>query len=177
MHKQATYWVSHSFHLWRGSKTDLNILEIGSLDINGSVRPIFLPYQLTYLGIDPQEGPGVDLVTDASTFVTGPKFDVVVCAEVFEHTAVWRDIIDRTYDNLVDGGLFIATMAGIGRHPHSAIDENPIRDWEYYENVSYSDLSSALVKFKEFKVNVLGNDTRCWATKGNKLTNIEKEVK
>lgn len=165
MHAEAYQWIEKSFNKWVEDKKDLNVLEIGSLDINGSVRPIFANHAHMYLGIDPQAGPGVDLVADASTFSTGPLFHVIVCAEVFEHTPVWKDIVDRAYENLLEGGIFIATMAGEGRPPHSAIDENPIREWEHYENIGKRKLKKALKKFRKSKVNVLNTDTRCFAIK------------
>jgi hypothetical protein len=51
-------------------------------------------------------------------------------------------------------------MAGEGRHPHSAIDENPIRDFEYYKNVATDELQASLTDFSLFEVNVVNNDTR-----------------
>ena len=58
-------------------------------------------------------------------------------------------------------------MAGEGRPPHSAIDENPIREWEHYSNIGWWELQQSLKQqgFKQVKVNVLENDTRCWAVK------------
>jgi 2-polyprenyl-3-methyl-5-hydroxy-6-metoxy-1,4-benzoquinol methylase len=117
------------------------------------------------LGIDVQEGPGVDLVADASMYKSDVQYDVIVCAEVFEHTAVWPKIIKNSHSLLVPGGMFIATMAGEGRAPHSAIDENPIRSWEYYKNVTKLDLEKRLTIFSDFKVDVVHTDTRCWALK------------
>lgn len=166
MHPPVMEWVESTFNVWRGQETGpFDILEIGSLDINGSVRPIFKDTKRSYIGVDMQEGPGVDIVADAATFQIGLKFDVIVCAEVFEHTAVWREIIDNSLAHLKPGGLFTATMAGVGRSPHSAIDENPIRDWEHYANITEEELSAALSGFKAFEVNTQGLDLRCWAHK------------
>jgi len=167
MHNAAMEFVYSSFHDWKADRTDLKVLEIGSLDINGSVRPMFKPFQAEYTGIDMQEGPGVDYVLDAAKFINFEAYDVVVCAEVFEHTPDWKQIIYNCYNNLVEGGIFIATMAGEGRPPHSAIDENPIREWEHYSNIGWWELQQSLKQqgFKQVKVNVLENDTRCWAVK------------
>ena len=167
MHNAAMEFIFTGFNNWKGDRIDLNILEIGSLDINGSVRPMFKPFQVTYTGIDMQEGPGVDIVVDAAKFINFEAYDVVVCAEVFEHTPQWPQIIQNSYNNLVDGGIFIATMAGEGRYPHSAIDEKPIRDWEHYSNIGWWELKQTLTKigFKKVDVNVFENDTRCLAVK------------
>jgi hypothetical protein len=172
MHAAVTDWVRHSLdaRVERGAErtSGLHVLEIGSLDINGSVRSLFdglIADEGSYLGIDVQEGPGVDLVADASVYASDRKYDIVVCAEVFEHTAVWPKIVKNAHSLLLDGGMFIATMAGEGRRPHSAIDENPIRSWEYYKNVTADDLSAKLAMFSESKVDVHEQDTRCWAVK------------
>lgn len=172
MHRAVSDWVQSSLDKRKNLEgvklTGIHVLEIGSLDINGSIKSLFS--ELTsnggsFLGIDVQEGPGVDVVADASVYKSDTQFDIVVCAEVFEHTAVWPEIIKNAYSLLVDGGMFIATMAGEGRHPHSAIDENPIRSWEYYKNVTSHDLKEKLAIFSDCEVDVKDTDTRCWAIK------------
>lgn len=68
---------------------DRNILEIGSLNINGQVKDLFVGCG-SYLGIDRVPGPGVDLVQDegASSFLWGNidhRFDTVIALETLEH--------------------------------------------------------------------------------------------
>ena len=171
MHGEVLNWVSKSLATYKntqGAKTSgAQVLEFGSLDINGSVKPLFneLTVGGSYFGIDVQEGPGVDLVADASVYTSDTKYDIIVCAEVFEHTALWGKIIMNAHSLLLPGGMFIATMAGEGRPPHSAIDENPIRPWEYYKNISADMLKGALIALSQSEVNVKHTDTRCWAIK------------
>lgn len=166
MHSEAFQWVQYSFDHWFRPGEKLQVLEFGSLDINGSVRPIFMPHAREYVGVDLQAGPGVDVIAGAHEFRSESLFDVVVCCEVFEHTPVWRDIITNAYQHLKQGGLFIATMAGETRRPHSAIDENPIRDWEYYDNIGVWELRRHLNSlFSSIEVNTAGSDLRCFAVK------------
>ena len=167
MHAAASNYIFVNFHTWRKERTNLKILEIGSLDINGSIRNFIEPFSKKYVGLDMQEGPGVDIVYDAAKFTKPNTFDVVVCAEVFEHTPEWQTIIKKSYKNLVEGGLFIATMAGEGRHPHSAIDTGAIREWEHYANIGWWQLNQTLtnIGFKDVSINIFENDTRCWAVK------------
>lgn len=167
MHIDAFDWTKGCFHKWlQAENKALKVLEFGSLDINGSIRSIFEDYCDTYIGVDRQGGPGVDIVHDAESFTWSEKFDVVVVCEVFEHTPIWRDIITNSYNLLYHGGLFISTMAGEGRHPHSALDENPIREWEYYDNVGAWELSRHLKNlFSMHEVNTHGSDLRCMAVK------------
>lgn len=132
-----------------------NVLEFGSRDVNGGVRDLFeAPF---YVGVDFVEGPGVDVVTDAADFdpigdLVGrgdlppsfAGFDAVVCTEVLEHAERADEIVAAAARSLRLGGVFIATMATDPRAPHSAIDENPIRHWEFYRNVSVADLGAWL---------------------------------
>jgi SAM-dependent methyltransferase len=158
MHKEALDWVADSVTWW--GKKAISVLEFGSLDINGSVRSVLERPGIRYLGIDIAHGKGVDIVADAAVFRDTDLFDIVVCCEVFEHTEKWPQITKNAYRNLNIGGLFVCTMAGEGRHPHSAIDENPIRDFEYYKNVAKDELQASLTDFSLFEVNVVNNDTR-----------------
>lgn len=165
MHPAAYNWTFQSFHGWRNNKSNLTVLEIGSFDINGSIKKIFEPFAAEYIGIDPQAGPGVDIVTSGTEYSNPGYFDVVVTCETFEHTPEWKEIINQSYLNLKDGGVFIATMAGEGRPPHSALDENPIRDWEHYANVGEWDLKQALKQFSHVVTNYQDKDLRCLAIK------------
>jgi hypothetical protein len=168
MHKEAHNWVEDSFREWRSKNPDTKykVLEIGSLDINGSVRSLFNDADY-YLGIDMQEGPGVDLVADAAYLVTPDLMNVIVCCEVFEHAIEWRKIVETSYHNLDKGGVFIGTCAGEGRFPHSAIDESPIRDFEYYANVGSRDMKWTLERshFDYIMVDSINNDVRWVAVK------------
>ena len=170
MHKAALDYTYNEFMTWRTREfhdyKKFNILEIGSLNINGGIRELLEPHAEMYLGIDMQEGPGVDLVVDAVDYWKYDSFDVVVCNEVFEHTPDYSQIIFNAMTSLREGGIFIATMAGEGRAPHSAIDENPIRPWEHYRNIGEWELNQIMEGYFEHSaVDKLGNDLRCWGTK------------
>lgn len=164
MHGEVLDWVKYSINRWRPNASGLSVIELGSLDINGSVRSIAQPLASFYVGVDVQSGKGVDIVANAATFVH-PTVDLVLCCEVFEHTPEWRKIILNAYSLLNQGGLFVATMAGEGRSPHSAIDENPIRDWEYYDNVGAWELNRIMKTFAFHDVNTQNFDIRCWGIK------------
>jgi hypothetical protein len=62
--------------------TPTRVLELGSLDINGSPRALVL--RGDWYGIDMQDGPAVNEVADASIWRSSRRFDLVVCAEVLE---------------------------------------------------------------------------------------------
>ena len=120
------------------------MVEIGSLDINGSVRPLF--GEADYIGLDLQEGPGVDWVGDAAEYEPSEPVSCVVCCETLEHASNWQELVTKGIEWLDDDGVFIITCAGVGRRPHSCVDGSyNMRDWEHYENVDPYALSRALL--------------------------------
>lgn len=133
MHQEAMQWVVSST---RGHWP--RVLELGSRNINGSVRALF-PASF-FWGIDIREGDGVDEVADGATWQTAEPFDLVLCLEVFEHTPDWSLLVRTAARALGQGGVAVFTMATDPRFPHSAIDEQPIRADEFYQNVNPADL-------------------------------------
>src|SRR5688572_27389603 len=109
MHPEAFAWVRQ--HAPAGP---VSVLDVGGRNINGTVRDLF-PSAAWYRSIDLLPGLGVDIVADAAVWTPDREYDVVVCCEVFEHTADWRLILDTILRALRPGGLAILTMAGPGR--------------------------------------------------------------
>jgi len=101
---------------------DKPTLEIGSYDVNGSVRPFFSG---PYLGVDLRPGPGVDFVHDIETAAVTPThpWTTVVSTEMLEHTPrPWLAVA-----NMVQclgprrGGLILTTRGfEFPRHDHPA---------------------------------------------------------
>jgi SAM-dependent methyltransferase len=143
----------------------LAVLEIGSLNVNGGIRDLFPGWD--YLGIDLQDGPGVDVVADGSTFDTPKRFDVVVSCEAFEHTANWKQVCGNAVRLLRPGGIFMGTAAGPGRPAHKCSGE-PLTDGsEYYGNVCPVELASVLSTLPvcEVAVEHRGRDVRWFCRK------------
>jgi SAM-dependent methyltransferase len=64
------------------------VLEVGSLNVNGTARTVFQTPQTDYFGIDLQAGKDVDAVLDAHDLMTKfspEQFDLVICCEMLEH--------------------------------------------------------------------------------------------
>ena len=137
MHVQAYEWVERQV-AGLGLAAPA-VLEIGSLDINGSVRPLF-PDASHYHGLDLVAGAGVDEVADASVWSPPRTYDVVVSAEVLEHAPAWRDILTMMWSATEPGGTLLMTCASDGRPPHSAVDGLDVRAGEHYANVAARDL-------------------------------------
>jgi SAM-dependent methyltransferase len=94
------------------------ILEIGSYDVNGTIREVFAGNR-DHVGVDLTPGPGVDRVGFGHD-VDDPdgSFDVAISGECFEHDPMW----EHTFTNMVRltraGGLVAFTCASRGRPEH-----------------------------------------------------------
>jgi len=126
----------------------LKILEIGSYDVNGSIKNIFLPSN--YIGCDISPGENVDIVSFGHELnLEDNYFDLVISSEVFEHDRNYKKTFKNMYRMLKPNGAFLFTCAGLGRIEHGTSRTNPddspgnklIED-DYYKNLAASDFSS-----------------------------------
>ena len=131
MHPEAYRFIAETIG------TPSRVLEIGSLDINGSPRALVLNAE--WYGIDMQAGRAVDEIADAATWRSDKRFDLVICAEVLEHTPAIPELVETAHRHLDTGGRLIVTCATHGREPHSAVDGGRVRAGEYYDNVDPAD--------------------------------------
>jgi len=106
------------------------VLEAGSLDINGSVRPFF--HGCDYIGIDWREGKGVDVVSFAHEYNPGLRFKTVISTEMLEHDIYADQTVPHLHAVLDAGGLLIVTCAGPGRGGHEP--ESGVNN--HYENIT-----------------------------------------
>jgi SAM-dependent methyltransferase len=119
------------------------VLEVGSLDVNGTVRPgIQALRPAEYVGIDIRPGPGVDVVCDAAEIDHrfGPEaFDVVISTELLEHAREWKKIVHNFKYVLRPGGLLVVTTRSYGVDFH----RHPFDFWRYEKDdfeLIFSDL-------------------------------------
>lgn len=130
--------------------SNVNVLEVGSLDINGSVRDFF--DAKTYLGIDVGPGPGVDLAIQGQDLsLPDHTFDVSVSAECFEHNPHWKETFINMVRMTKPDGIVLFTCAGYDRPEHgtvnSDIGSSPLTvdlGWEYYKNLGPEDFESEI---------------------------------
>jgi hypothetical protein len=129
-------------------------LDVGGADVNGSARGM-IPCIDTWNGLDIADGPGVDVVWDATDTVglyhimTFGVYDVVLCTEVLEHVKDWPLIIKNIWLFLASGGCAFITAAGTdgvswARRPHGARGEHDVPEGEHYENVNVEHLTAAI---------------------------------
>lgn len=91
---------------------DARVLEVGSYDVNGTIRPLFAG-ALSYLGVDWRRGPKVDLVSLAHEIPLGVgPFGVVASASMLEHDPHWAASLDRMVDLLHRMGVLLLSWGG-----------------------------------------------------------------
>ncbi|HEY3650451.1 MAG TPA: methyltransferase domain-containing protein [Streptosporangiaceae bacterium] len=140
MHAEALEWIAK-----HATGDPVTVLDIGGRDLNGSPRRLF-PAAATYTVLDIRPGEDVDIVADAATWdPSGQAWDLVICAETFEHTASWRAICRTAYAACAPGGRLIVTTAAPGRAPHSAVDGAfRLLPGEHYANIRPAELGRVL---------------------------------
>ena len=123
------------------------VLEVGSHDVNGSVRTFFT--DCCYTGLDVVPGKAVDVVCEAQKY-NAPfnTFDVTISCECLEHNPEWI----ATFANMIrvtkPGGLVVMTCASPGRPIHGALGDmeggEVNGDPKYYDcNFYYRNLEEA----------------------------------
>jgi len=132
------------------ANTDLvegaRVLEIGSFDVNGSVRNLFAG-ATTYVGVDLQDGPGVDVVAYGHEFESpAASFDIAISGECFEHDPYWVLTFNNMCRLVRPGGLVVFTCASRGRPEHGTrrteLRESPGTQavgLDYYRNLEEQD--------------------------------------
>ncbi|MCW8087040.1 class I SAM-dependent methyltransferase [Sabulicella glaciei] len=104
------------------------VLEIGSLDVNGSLRDV-APLGTDYVGADLGPGRGVDIVVPAGEDLPFPSdsFDACVSISCFEHDSVFWETICRIARVIRPGGLIYLDVPSNG--PYHAY---PRDIWRFY---------------------------------------------
>ena len=122
------------------------VLEVGSRDLNGSVRPLF--FGCDYTGLDLTEGPGVDKVSHVCELNERPEsFETVISTEALEHDQFWFDSLCKMFELTCPGGAMLITCASTGREEHGTHKADPscspaTLDW--YMNVTPKDFLKAI---------------------------------
>ena len=121
------------------------VVEIGSLNINGTVRIFF--DNCHYVGLDVAEGKDVDVVCEGQKFnAPNESFDVAISCECFEHNPEWVATFKNMYRLVRPGGMIIMTCATTGRAEHGTTRTTPQDSpltiglgWDYYKNLTEKD--------------------------------------
>ena len=153
----------------------LKILEIGSQDINGSVRQYF-PNAAEYLGIDVGDGRCVDWTIPGELIELPDGWaDVSVSTECFEHCEQWKEVFINMLRITRPDGVLIITCASIGRPAHGTVDSDasmsPYTN-NYYKNLGIQDIAEEVslgLYFKRhgFEINAESHDLYFWGIRSD----------
>jgi SAM-dependent methyltransferase len=159
--------------------TDKKVLEVGSLNINGSIRPFFSGCD--YIGLDVGPGKNVDEIGRGDEY-TAPNetFDVTVSCECFEHNPHWVETFKNMIRMTKPLGFVIITCATEGRPEHGTTRTTPADSpltigmgWDYYKNLVEKDFRENINLAKyfvdyNFIVNTESHDLYFYGIKGKK---------
>ncbi|MCX8503504.1 MAG: methyltransferase domain-containing protein [Beijerinckiaceae bacterium] len=107
---------------------NFRLLDIGSQDINGSIRTV-VPTNMSYLGIDFVPGKGVDVILeDPYVFpLEDCSFDYIVTSSCFEHSDFFWLLFLEVLRVLKDDGV-----AYINAPSNGSFHQFPVDCWRFY---------------------------------------------
>lgn len=158
--------------------TNKFVLDVGSLDLNGSNGYLFS--DCVYLGLDLKPGDNVDICSPAHKLnLPDATFDTIVSTECFEHDQYYSESLKNIYRLLKPGGLFLFSCATTGRPEHGTRRTTPsdapfLQDdetWgDYYKNLEDTDITAvldpnALFTKHAFSTNKESHDLYFWGIK------------
>ena len=180
MHNEASSFCNYIQEIFPNMFSNVNILEVGSGDINGSVADLFDKKTVKYQGNDIFESPRTTIVNKTSTLPFADNtFDVIFSTECFEHDPEYVLSLQKIIKMLKPNGLFFFTCASTGRPEHgtrktTANDSygtiGGIVEWsDYYKNLTIQDIENAidLSIFSQYAIyyNNLSSDLYFWGIK------------
>jgi len=130
MHTTALASGRTFFERYAIDAENCTILEIGSMDVNGSLRQV-APVGCRYIGVDCAPGRGVDIVSSDPYRVPLPNgcADAVVSSSCFEHAEFfWLLFLEMCRLVRMKGYLYINSPSNGPYHAH------PVDCWRFRED-------------------------------------------
>jgi SAM-dependent methyltransferase len=107
------------------------VLEVGSQDVNGSIRPFVKALGPgEYIGADIVAGMGVDVLCNSSELINRfgkESFDLVISTSLIEHVWDWKGAVHNIKGVCKPGGLILLTTCAFGFQYHG----HPYDFWRY----------------------------------------------
>lgn len=168
-HKEQMHFIQKIKDQHPSFFIDKKVLEVGSLNINGTLRDFF--NSCDYTGIDVGEGSGVDIVCSGENYdAPDESYDVVCSAECFEHNPSWLETFKNMIRLCKEDGFIFFTCATTGRAEHGTARTTPgcspltvEMGWDYYQNLTEKNFTDEInfdnyFSYYEFEVNNQSHD-------------------
>ncbi len=128
MHDTAMHYGEVFFKTYLKKSTESIIIDIGSQDVNGSLRSV-APSNNKYIGVDFMEGKGVDVViTNPYSLPFENEFaDMVVSSSCFEHSEFFWLLFNEALRILKPSGLLYINVPSNG-----TFHRYPVDCWRFY---------------------------------------------
>lgn len=106
------------------------ILDIGSRNVNGTLKHYIVKGGCEYIGIDIENGNDVDIICDAENIIERfgkESFDIVISTETLEHIKNWKKVISNIKNVCKPNGIILITVPSKGFVKHGFPDDY----WRY----------------------------------------------
>jgi len=127
-------WKGGDLSPLEGERGRGRILDIGSLDVNGSLRQV-APAHFDYVGVDFESGNGVDVILEDPyhlPFGDG-TFDACISSSCFEHSEFFWLVFDEVMRILRPDGLFYLNAPSNG-----PFHRYPMDCWRFYPDSGHA---------------------------------------
>lgn len=115
-------------------KIDSRVLEVGSMSVNDSLRE-YVPRSFDWVGVDLEEGPGVDVVLSDPYELPFPSksFDVSIATSVFEHNEMfWLTFLELVRVVSDDGLIYLCSPS------NGHIHRYPVDCYRFYPDAGFA---------------------------------------
>jgi len=129
MHTSSYEHMSRLVNRYLVAADSLQVVDIGSYDVNGSYRALFPHASWAYVGIDLSAGPGVDVVLESPYKfpLHSSSVDLVISGQAFEHIEYfWQTWLEMLRVLKPGGRIFLIAPSRGPEHKH------PQDCWRFY---------------------------------------------
>jgi SAM-dependent methyltransferase len=173
-HQEQFDFVNSVKQKFTNNFINAKVLEVGSLNLNGTVRQSF--ENCEYIGLDLGEGPAVDVVCEGQNYdAPDNHFDTTISCECFEHNPYWVETFKNMIRMTKSGGLVVMTCATTSRAEHGTARTSPEasplsvgKGWDYYMNLTQEDFESNIDlsnSFSSYEFSTVNQDLYLWGIK------------
>jgi SAM-dependent methyltransferase len=138
-------------YLLPSPKHPINVLDIGSQDINGTFKDLFKGDNWHYKGLDIEDGDNVDFIPKNTYFwdeLKSCSYDVVISGQAFEHTEYfWLSILEIA--RILKFGGFVCIISPSAGFEH----RYPVDCYRFYRDGMTAIAHFAGIKVWESKTN------------------------